>query len=157
MDKLMKALLVFLCFFIIIMVIASNLNSAKLNNAKYRMPWIPLLLLSDSSKPISGKWAGPSNFGRLEFNVGNNGKEIDQIKFVFSDFSCGEIVRNGTITNTVSILILKNQFSYTTTFSPDFEMTIIGQFYDSGDFASGTWESLSYGTTCRGIWQALPG
>jgi hypothetical protein len=145
MDKLMKALLVFLCFFIIIMVIASNLNSAKLNNAKYRMPWIPLLLLSDSSKPISGKWAGPSNFGRLEFNVGNNGKEIDQIKFVFS------------ITNTVSILILKNQFSYTTTFSPDFEMTIIGQFYDSGDFASGTWESLSYGTTCRGIWQALPG
>ena len=120
------------------------------------MPWISLLLLSESDKPVLKTWSGPAGFGTFEFITDNDLTEISQLKLILSDFSCGIVTRNGTITVTLSIPISNRKFTYTDTFSPDFKMTITGEFNVSGDFASGTWEALSYGTTCKGIWEASP-
>ena len=120
------------------------------------MPWISLLLLSESGKSVLKTWSGPAGFGTFEFITDNDLTEISQLKYIFSDFSCGGVTRNGTITVSLSIPISNKQFSRTVTFSPDFKMTITGGFSISGDFASGTWEALSYGTTCKGIWEASP-
>ena len=120
------------------------------------MPWISLLLLSESGKPVLIKWIGPAGFGTFEFITGNDLTEIKQLKFIFSNFSCGGVTKNGTLTSSLSIPISNKLFSHTVTFSPDFKMTIAGEFNVSGDFASGTWEALSYGMTCRGIWEASP-
>jgi hypothetical protein len=130
-----------------------TINTSQGSNA---MPWIPLLLLSESGKPVLTKWIGPAGFGTFEFITDNDLTEIKQLKFIFSNFSCGGVTKNGTLTSSLSIPISNKQFSHTVTFSPDFKMTIAGEFNVSGEFASGTWEALSYGMTCRGIWEASP-
>ena len=120
------------------------------------MPWISLLLLSESEKPVLIKWIGPAGFGTFELITGKDLTEIKQLKFIFSKFSCGGVTKNGTLALSLSVPISNKLFSHTVTFSPDFKMTITGAFNVSGDFASGTWEALSYGMTCRGIWEASP-
>jgi hypothetical protein len=156
MSRVLTVILLAACQFLMVIAYASNLNAAKPLNKNYYLPWIPLLLFSGSSKPISGEWAGVVDFGRLEFNVAKEGTEINQIMFVFSNFSCGGNVINGTISVGTSIAILEGKFNYISNLTPSLKMTISGEFNDSGSLSYGTWEALSFSTTCKGIWQASP-
>jgi hypothetical protein len=132
--------------------------SINIGVTKKAMPWIPLLLLLDSSSPLLGTWTGSAGFGELSFIVNATGTGITEITYTWIDFSCGGFVRNGSIrvTRTSPWPITNNQFIIENTFGPNFEVTLNGTFNQTGTNVSGNWEAVSNGTTCSGTWNASP-
>jgi hypothetical protein len=120
------------------------------------MPWVPLLLLEeDNSLPQPGSWSGTAGFGELSFTVDSTSTSITQLVINYTDFSCGGVLSNGTITVTSSWPVSDRQFNITTG-SPDREITISGTFDITGEYASGTYDAGFNGTTCSGTWDAIP-
>jgi len=113
---------------------------------------------TDTTALTAGGWTGSAGFGELSFIVNSTSTGITEISYAFSDFLCGIATYNGTITvkTTTPWSITDSQFTIERTFSPDFEMTLIGTFDETGMNASGTWEAVSDGTTCSGTWDASP-
>ena len=133
-----------------------NWYEGRVASKKINLSPLLLLLLSESDKLILNTWTGPAGFGNLEFITDSDLTEINRLKFVFSNFSCGGEINNGTFTVSLSVPISNRKFTRTVTFYPDDQMTITGEFNVSGDLASGTWEALINDTTCSGTWEASP-
>jgi len=118
-----------------------------------------LLLLDDGSTvPVPGDWSGSADFGTVTFFVNSTSTGISTFGYNFSEFLCGGVLRNGgtTIVRDPPWPIIDNQFSVEINSDPNFEITITGTFENAGRRASGTWEAVSYGTTCSGTWEASP-
>jgi hypothetical protein len=99
----------------------------------------------------------------LEFTVDSSGTLIKQIVFKFSNWTCGPVTWGSGSSVTVTwlpgygIAITNRQFTYETYIGigRNQTMAVSGTFSQTGDKASGTWSSLTYGTTCSGSWNAL--
>lgn len=114
-----------------------------------------------SVKP--GNFTGTTDFGDFVFVVNETGTAVTELEYNFSDWTCGIVTRSGTlkISSGSGWTITDNQFSIDITlffdpFNPSVKetMTFGGTFSDSGDQASGSWESDVRGTTCSGNWEA---
>lgn len=110
------------------------------------------------TQPIVGDWTIPTDFGEFIITVTCNGDCIKKIVFKYSNFSCGAVTRNGTVTLTRSQggwEIINDQFTIQYTSNTNWgteKMKISGTFNDIGDEASGSWVADNYGTICSGEW-----
>jgi hypothetical protein len=106
-----------------------------------------------------GTWVGIAEFGTFEIVVNGAGTGIEQIKYKFSNYSCG-IVTYGDFTVTVSRAstwpISNNEFSITVQIGSDETMTTAGRF-ESSSQASGTFRAEVYDTVCTGTWSTSGG
>lgn len=106
-----------------------------------------------------GEWTATADFGTMDFVVGSEGETITEISYNFDAWSCGGATRSGTITTQrpSGWRISNRNIQISIDFSSvHLEMTIEGSFAANGDQASGTFEAVSYGTTCSGDWIASP-
>lgn len=106
-----------------------------------------------------GTWVGIAEFGTFEMVVNGSGTGIEQIKYKFSNYTCG-IVTYGDLTVTISRAstwpISNNEFSITVQISTDETFTTAGSF-ESSSQASGTFRAEIYGTVCTGTWSTSGG
>lgn len=109
-----------------------------------------------NAQPESGDWIASTEFGEIVLTVDSEGNYITKLSITFSDYSCGGITQNGTVTKQSSSgwSISNNQFSITTSINPSgtTKLTIQGTFNQSGKEASGTWSINVSGITCSGNW-----
>ncbi len=114
-----------------------------------------------SDGPIVGPWAGISGFGNIEYQVSYDGTTIEEVKLIFVDFSCGNIVStSGSITfsNNPGWPITEGEFFIQLILSQtlDQEMQIQGVFSNIGTAATGTYAADFNDTECLGNWDAKP-
>lgn len=106
-----------------------------------------------STQPLPGEWTGSAGFGELSFIVDPTSTGITEITFTFYNFTCGGVTKNGSIKiEGMPWPIADRQFTIESTFDPNFEMTLIGTFDNTGTNVSGTFEAVLFGTTCSGTW-----
>jgi hypothetical protein len=105
------------------------------------------------TQPHPGEWSGPADFGELNFIVDSTSTGITEITFTFNNFTCAGI-HNGSIkiTSVPPWPIADRQFTIESPPNPNLEMTLIGTFDNTGTNVSGTYEAVSFGTTCSGTW-----
>ena len=112
------------------------------------------------SQPRSGDWEVTTDFGEFIFTVNPNGTYITKLVVTFSNFTCGSITQNGTISTQTSPGwdISNNQFTIVNYINPThtIKMTIDGTFSEEGNKASGTWNLNVSGTNCSGNWNYFP-
>jgi len=107
------------------------------------------------AQPNSGDWTVITDFGQFVLTVNPNGTYITKISYTFSSWTIGSITRSGTVTISTSPgwPITVNKFTIVNSFVTNEKMTIIGEFNQTGDGASGTWSANFHGTTASGNWQ----
>jgi hypothetical protein len=116
---------------------------------------------AQAQQPRSGKWRATTGFGVLEFNVNATGTLIDTVFLWFANWTCGPVtmVSGGIKTywpgSGLPITNREFQTSRGINIGTNQTMSISGTFNQTGDKASGTWSSNTYGTTCSGNWDAL--
>jgi len=106
------------------------------------------------TQPLPGEWTGSAGFGELSFTVDSTSTGITEITFTFINFTCGLVTKNGSIKIAPGTPwpIADRQFTIESTFDPNFEMTLIGTFDNTGTNVSGTYEAVLFGKTCSGTW-----
>lgn len=107
------------------------------------------------ASPIPGEWEGTADFGTIAFTVKDDGTAITKIKYDFEEWRCGNVTRSGGATISGSWPIRNDEIDITNQMY-NLTMTISGTFDSAGNEASGAWVADSYGTVCRGTWQATP-
>lgn len=122
-----------------------------------------LMLVSTTSyaQPITGEWNASTDFGNFSFIVNSSGTHITNITYNFSDWRCGSVTKNGTISTgkDPGWPISEGQFTIENSIGLPFEnhtMTIDGTFNEAGNRASGTWNAVISGNTCQGNWTSTP-
>lgn len=112
-----------------------------------------------SFQPSSGTWRGTSDFGSIEFVVNTDGSGIDEITLYFSDYSCGIVTSNVTLTTIYSpspLGIDDHEFTAEESSGSD-RITLQGAFGTS-DRVTGNF-TADYdvnSSTCSGSWSASP-
>ena len=119
----------------------------------------PILPMPTVVLPMSGEWNASVEFGELVFTVNNSSTGISEISYNFSSWTCGPTLRSGEMGfgHIPHWPITRGQFTIETDLGGalyEVPMTICGKFDETGKHASGTWEAVSYGTTCSGAWDA---
>ncbi len=117
---------------------------------------------AEAQQPRSGKWRAPTDFGTLEFTVDSTSTKIKEIIFRFSNWTCYNVTWTGGSVSVTwlpgyGVAITNRQFMYETYIGVGRNQTmqVTGTFNQTGDNASGTWSSLTYGITCSGNWNGL--
>ena len=126
----------------------------------FKVMIIALLLIGctkGGNQPRSGDWQVQTDFGNFIFTVNSGGTLITKLVTTFSNYSCGGITQNGTITTEQSPgwSISNSQFTIEKSVNPtgSITITISGTFDKSGEKASGTWDINVAGTNCSGNWE----
>ena len=135
------------------------MKTKNLSQRLFNVMIIALLLIGctkGGSQPKSGDWQVQTDFGEFIFTVNNDGTLITKLVITFSNFSCGGIRQNGTISSEQSPgwSISNSKFTIEKSVNPtgSITLTITGTFDKSGEKASGTWKVNVSGTDCSGAW-----
>lgn len=104
--------------------------------------------------PIPGEWTSSTEFGELEFTVNPNSTGIAEVSFNFVNFECdGSQASGGVSVENPSLWSINDgQFTIEVSIMVG-DVVIDGEFDETGNHASGTWEIRG----CSGTWEASPG
>lgn len=106
-----------------------------------------------TAPPTPGEWAASTEFGELGFTVNSDSTGITKVSFNFVEFECGGSSMSGGVSTENPSLWFINDGLFTIETSGMFgEAVIEGEFDETGNHASGTWEING----CLGTWEASP-
>ena len=109
--------------------------------------------------PATGDWTAVADLGKVVFTVDKTGTKITKVSYQFSNWTCGPTSQSGTIeVGPGEWPITNSKFLVTTNLDPinNTQTIQFGGTYDAASQKfSGTWDGVSYGTTCSGTWEAV--
>lgn len=118
--------------------------------------------INPTSVPIqTGRWAGTSDFGRIELMLVSGSTNLQSCTINFTGYICGTLIFHSSESKTWDPLLLIEDrylnFEIDLGDTPERYISIDGNFDDTGNALSGNFE-LNTGTeSCNGTWSAAPG